>query len=135
MKSVLTTQFTKNTDVSPCADIQKLRDQYNLIVDSINHMNVKIDTPTEATNAIMGAKGRAMNTKVVLSNARQIDQYVARWLKSNDEVERNDLRNQCLAIIKDTNLIITSGSAQTAEERNAINIFRQAERYFNRSCK
>lgn len=135
MKSVLTTQFAKNTDVSTCADIQKLRDQYNLIVDSINNMKVKIDTPTEATAAIMGAKGRAMNTKVVLSNARQIDQYVARWLRSNDEMEREDLRNQCLSIIKDTSLIITSGGAQTAEERNAINIFRQAERYFNKSCK
>jgi hypothetical protein len=135
MKSVLTTQFTKNTDVSACADIQKLRDQYNLIVDSICKMNVKIDTPTEATAAIMGAKGRAMNTKVVLSNARQIDQFVARWLRSKDEMEREDLMNQCLSIIKDTNLIITSGGAQTAEERNAVNIFRQAERYFNKSCK
>ena len=135
MKSVLTTQFTKNTDVSACSDIQKLRDQYNLIVDSIGKMNVKIDTPTEATAAIMGAKGRAMNTKVVLSNARQIDQFVARWLRSKDEMEREDLMNQCLSIIKDTNLIITSGGAQTAEERNAVNIFRQAERYFNKSCK
>jgi hypothetical protein len=135
MKSVLTTQFTKNTDVSACSDIQKIRDQYNLIVDSIGKMNVKIDTPTEATAAIMGAKGRAMNTKVVLSNARQIDQFVARWLRSKDEMEREDLMNQCLSIIKDTNLIITSGGAQTAEERNAVNIFRQAERYFNKSCK
>jgi GMP synthase-like glutamine amidotransferase len=76
-----------------------------------------------------------MNTKVVLSNARQIDQFVARWLRSKDEMEREDLMNQCLSIIKDTNLIITSGGAQTAEERNAVNIFRQAERYFNKSCK
>ena len=135
MKSVLTTQFTKNTDVSACSDIQKLRDQYNLIVDSINNMNVKIETPTEATATIMGAKGRVMNTKVVLSNARQIDQYVARWLRSNDEVERNDLKTQCQAIIKDTNLIIATGSTQTTEERKAINIFRQAERYFNKTCK
>ena len=76
-----------------------------------------------------------MNTKVVLSNARQIDQYVARWLRSNDEVERNDLKTQCQAIIKDTNLIIATGSTQTTEERKAINIFRQAERYFNKTCK
>ena len=135
MKSVLTSQFTKNIDISACQDIQKLRNQYNMIVDSINNMNVKIETPTEATTNIMGAKGRAMNTKVVLSNARQIDQIVARWLRSRDEVERVDLKKQCQGIIKDTNVIINTGSTQTAEERNAISIFRQAEKYFNKSCK
>jgi hypothetical protein len=83
----------------------------------------------------MGAKGRVMNTKIILSNARQLDQNVARWLRSNDQVEREDLKMQCMGIIKDTNLIINSGGGQTAEERNAINIFRQAEKYFNKSCK
>ena len=135
MKSVLTSQFTKNTDISACPDIQKMRDQYNLVVDSINHLNVKIDTPTEATTNIMGVKGRAMNTKMILSNARQIDKKVASWLRSNDEVEREDLKKQCQGIIKDTNIIISTGSIQTAEERNAVNIFRQAEKYFNKSCK
>jgi hypothetical protein len=134
MKSVLTSQFTKNTDISACPDIQKMRDQYNLVVDSINHLNVKIDTPTEATTNIMGVKGRAMNTKMILSNARQIDKNVASWLRSNDEVEREDLKKQCQGIIKDTNIIISTGSIQTAEERNAVNIFRQAEKYFNKSC-
>jgi hypothetical protein len=137
MKSVLTSQFTKDTIVSQCPDIQKLRDQYNLIVDSINGIDVKIESANvlDASGAIMGAKGRVMNTKIILSNARQLDQSVARWLRSNDQVEREDLRMQCLGIIKDTNLIINSGGGQTAEERNAINIFRQAEKYFNKSCK
>ena len=137
MKSVLTTQFTKDTIVSQCPDIQKLRDQYNLIVDSINGIDVKIESANvlDASGAIMGAKGRVMNTKIILSNARQLDQNVARWLRSNDQVEREDLKMQCMGIIKDTNLIINSGGGQTAEERNAINIFRQAEKYFNKSCK
>ena len=137
MKSVLTTQFTKDTIVSQCPDIQKLRDQYNLIVDSINGIDVKMESANilEASGAIMGAKGRVMNTKIILSNARQLDQNVARWLRSNDQVEREDLKMQCMGIIKDTNLIINSGGGQTAEERNAINIFRQAEKYFNKSCK
>ena len=137
MKSVLTTQFTKDTIVSQCPDIQKLRDQYNLIVDSINGIDVKIESANvlDASGAIMGAKGRVMNTKIILSNARQLDQSVARWLRSNDQVEREDLKMQCMGIIKDTNLIINSGGGQTAEERNAINIFRQAEKYFNKSCK
>ena len=137
MKSVLTTQFTKDTIVSQCPNIQKLRDQYNLIVDSINGIDVKMESANilEASGAIMGAKGRVMNTKIILSNARQLDQNVARWLRSNDQVEREDLKMQCMGIIKDTNLIINSGGGQTAEERNAINIFRQAEKYFNKSCK
>jgi hypothetical protein len=137
MKSVLTSQFTKDTIVSQCPDIQKLRDQYNLIVDSINGIDVKMESANilEASGAIMGAKGRVMNTKIILSNARQLDQNVARWLRSNDQVEREDLKMQCMGIIKDTNLIINSGGGQTAEERNAINIFRQAEKYFKKSCK
>jgi hypothetical protein len=135
IKSVLTAQFTKDTIDSPCPDIQKVRDQYNLVVDSINSLNVKIETISEAADGIMGAKGRALNTKIILSNARQIDQNVARWLRSRDEVEREDIKSQSLGIIKDTKLLINASSVQTAEERNAINIFRQAERYFNKSCK
>jgi hypothetical protein len=76
-----------------------------------------------------------MNTKMILSNARQIDQNVASWLRSKDEVERDDLKKQCQSIIKDTNIIISTSSIQTAEERNAVNLFRQAEKYFNKSCK
>ena len=135
IKSVLTAQFTKDTIDSPCPDIQKVRDQYNLVVDSINRLNVKLETVSEAADGIMGAKGRALNTKIILSNARQIDQNVARWLRSRDEVEREDIKSQSLGIIKDTKLLINASSVQTAEERNAINIFRQAERYFNKSCK
>ena len=135
MKSVLTSQFTKDSVVNACPDIQKVRDQYNMLVDSIQNINVKMEAAADATSGIMGAKGRTLNTKVVLSNARQIDQYVARWLRSHDEVEREDLKAQCQNIIKDTNVIITTGSAQTAEERKAIYIFRQAEKYFKKSCK
>ena len=88
MKSVLTSQFTKDSVVNACPDIQKVRDQYNMLVDSIQNINVKMEAAADATSGIMGAKGRTLNTKVVLSNARQIDQYVARWLRSHDEVER-----------------------------------------------
>lgn len=135
MKSVLTTQFTRQTNTSPCPDIQKAYDEYNLIVDSISRLNVKIENPGESASGIMGAKGRALNTKVVLSNARQLDQNVARWLRSHDEAERVDLKAQSQAIIKDTNAIIHTGSTQTAEERRALNIFRQAEQYFNKTCR
>ena len=64
-----------------------------------------------------------------------MDTLISRWLKSNDPVERADLTKQCQNIIKDTRVIIGSGSGSTEEERNAIKIFRRAETYFNNTCK
>lgn len=134
LKATLTAQFPKNEETSPCPDIQQAHDQYNLYVDSIAAVKVVFEeAPT--TDGIFDAKTQAKNAKVILANARQIDNLVARWIISRDEVERTDIVTQIRGIIKDTEIIIKSSGRLSAEEQRTVNIFRQAEKYFNKTCK
>ena len=136
LQATLAAQFPKNDDSSPCPDIQQARDQYNLLVDSIQNMRVTVAASTsDALGAVGGEEGRALNAKLILANARQLDNTVARWLVSKDEMEREDLVTQCRDIIKDTSVMIGSGRARTQEEQNAVALFRKAEQYFYKVCR
>ena len=136
LQATLAAQFPKNDDSSPCPDIQQARDQYNLVADSIQNMKVVVSAGvSDALGAVGGDEGRALNAKLILSNARQLDNTVARWLVSKDEMEREDLVAQCRDLIKDTSVMIGSGRVHTQEEQNAVALFRKAEQYFNKVCK
>lgn len=136
LQATLAAQFPKNSDSSDCPDIQQARDQYNLLADSLQHFSVAIESSaSDALAALGGEDGKALNAKLILANARMLDNMVARWLVSKDEVEREDLVAQCRDIIKDTSVMIGSGRAHTQEEQNAVNLFRKAEQYFNKVCK
>lgn len=135
LKETLTTQFQKNPETSPCPTVQENRDQYNLLVDSIAGIKVQINAGDAGSIADMEPKERAVNNKIILANTRLLDKMVARWLLSNDPIERKDILKQCENIIKDTKTMLSTGSATTAEDRNAINIFHKAEQYFNKTCK
>ena len=133
LKATLVAQFPKNTDKSQCPDIQQAHDQYNLYVDSIQNMRASVAENPMAT--IGGSEGRALNAKSIITNARLLDSTVSRWLVSRDEMERADFEKQCRNIIKDTSVMIGSSSGQTPEERNAVTLFRNAEKYFKQTCK
>lgn len=135
LKATLAAQFPKNEETSACPDIQQAHDQYNLYVDSIAAVKVVLETDVPSTEGIFDAKTQAKNAQVILANARQIDNLVARWIISRDEVERDDLITQIRGIIKDTNIIIKSSGRLSAEVQRTVDIFRQAEKYFNRTCK
>jgi hypothetical protein len=137
LKATLVQQFPVNTDDSPCPDVLQAYEQYNQIVDSLTKMKVTVQQADVIgqTSIVFDTKDRAKNAKVVFANARQIDSMVSRWLTSRDELERADLVSQCRSIIKDTDIILKSGGILTPEERNAANIFRQAEKYFNKTCR
>lgn len=136
LKETLVAQFPKNNDSSPCPHIQQARIQYNLIADSIRHLNVTLEaSASDAMAAIGGAEGRALNARSILANARLLDSTVSRWLVCRDETEREDLVTQCRNIIKETSLMIGNGHGSTLEERNAVKLFRQAEQFFKRTCK
>lgn len=137
LKQTVVAQFPKNENTSACPDIQAARDQYNLTADSIQAISVAMETqPVSPIEAVMGSKkGRAVNAKAILYNARQIDNAVATWLYSKDETQRRDMERLCRNLIKDTKVFINSGKATTPEEKNAINIFLKAENYFNKTCK
>ena len=136
LQATLAAQFPKNDNSSPCPDIQQARDQYNLLADSIQDMKVSISaSASDALGAVGGEEGRALNAKLILANAHQLDNTVARWLVSKDEMEREDLVTQCRDIIKDTSVMIGSGRARTQEEQNAVALFRKAEQYFYKVCR
>lgn len=131
IKQALTEQFPKKTITSPCPTVQQARDQYNAIVDSIQLVNVTLDTI--ASNN--GPKDHTLIAKNVLSSARMLDSAVTRWLVSKDETERADLIAECRSIINDTSALINENRPQTAEEQQAVDLFRKAEQYFRKVCK
>ena len=135
IKATMTAQYPKNTDYSPCPDIQSARDQYNLYVDSIAAIKVQVNEAGGGLELLGGSKGRALDTKTILANARHLDKMTSRWLISKDELEREDLSHQCESLIKDTQVLINAGNPQSSEDQNAVKIFRQAEKYFKNSCK
>lgn len=136
LKATLTAQYQHNNDSSACPVIQDYINQYNLKVDSLTSMKVQVETPAEVAEKVMGAKGNEANEangKIVLANARQIDSKVSRWLTSRNASERADLVRECQNIIRDTKqIIITLPQAKWSE---TIKIFRQAEQYFNKTCR
>lgn len=82
-----------------------------------------------------GGGGAGVNAKSLLSKARQIDAAVARWLLSNDPIERRDIVLQCEGIIKDVNASVKSAGVYSAEQRQALSVFRGAEQYFRKNCQ
>ena len=139
LKKTLVNQFPKNSEDgegSPCPDIQQARDEYNQFVDSIQNFKVTLEVIVPEEAAVDGSvEGRELNAKLILSNARMLDNTIARWLVSRDKTEREDLIEQCRDIINDTSLMIGNSNGQTPEERNAISLFRKAEKYYNKVCK
>ncbi len=144
MKQLLQGQFPAKTDKCPCPDIQAIWDSYNLYVDSINSMKCRIRTVARAAagGAANGAGRKigggipaaGVNAGYILTQARRIDNAVSRWLTSKDVRERADLKKQCQEIIQLMKGTMTQ-KAQTAEQRNAIRILKEAIRYYNTICK
>lgn len=128
MKSTVQGQFQTKNVQSPCPDVQTAWDQYNQYVDSIAAMKC------EVVAAGGGPNVSADDLKVLMVKARQIDQTVSRWLISTDPIERQDLITDAQSNIKSGNEIIGGRTGSTVEQKRAINLFRAAERYFNRTC-
>jgi hypothetical protein len=136
MKETLIEQFPKNNEESRCPEVQQARDKYNSLVDSIQAIKVDVNTAISESGAASPiVDGKSLNAAEILSNARILDQTVSKWLASNDPAERSDLIAQGRSIIKDVNLMIGGKQAQSAEESNAIKVFRKAEKYFYKVCK
>ena len=130
-RRVLLTQFPARKNASDCPDLGRLTDQYNAYVDSIGLMTCKVRAADEGFAPDVG---RDLDTKMVYSQARQLDKAVARWLVSKDDLERQDLVVQCLDIIEDMNVLLSRQKVKTAEDQRAVRVFRQAEQYFRKTC-
>ncbi len=129
-KDVLLTQFSAKQGQSPCPLLQEATDQYNHYVDSIANHFCRIEAPEEPGEV------KTLDIKMIYAQARQIDKSVARYLVSKDELERYDLVTQCNEIIKDISGILSRYPyVMSAEEENAVRVYRQAEQYFKKTCK
>ena len=129
-RTLLLTQFPARKNETACGTLHDLTEQYNQVVDSIAAATCRIRV--QAGPALDGGKG--LDAKMIYSQARQLDKAVARWLVSQDDFERRDLVGQCMDIIDDMNAILASQRPRTADEQQAVRVFRQAEQYFRKTC-
>ena len=132
LKETLVKQYPHQDAQSPCPDIQQARDAYNAYVDSIASMECKVVASNAGGKGIGGA---GVSPKLLLSKARQIDTSVARWLLSTDPIERRDIITNVENIIKTTNETVASEGVWTPEQKQALSVFREAERYFKNNCQ
>lgn len=130
-KKVLLTQYPAKDAQSPCPDLQDALQQYNHYVDSIGMLNCILRQNDEAA----WDDGKPLDTKLLYTQTRQLDKAVARWLVSKDELERKDLVTQCQDIIQDVTAMIRQHQVTTAEEKQAVQAYNQAEQYFRKTCK
>ena len=132
LKSTLLGQFEKKDIQSACPDIQDGWDEYNNYVDSIANLKVTLETG-DKSDSVGGMPVGGL--KILIAKSRQLDGIVSHWLVCADPVERRDLINQGLNIVKEMDALIGKRTGHTAEQQKAIAIYRAAERYFRNTCK
>lgn len=136
MKDLLMKQYEPLTAISPCPDIQEARDAYNLYVDSIARFRcvLREESPVVILEDDGEMTSGEFDAQNVLSVARQIDNMVSRWMVSNDAVERHDLVRRCSELVQKTSVMIGNRRVRSAEHQRAIDLFRSAEKFFEKTC-
>lgn len=129
LKEQLVEQYPHKDIQSPCSDLQQIWDTYNTYTDSISRINCKV---VSSGASRIGDDG--INARLLLTKARQIDAAVARYLLSTDPIERRDIIFQTETTIKTVHQAVSSQGVYTAEQRQALSVFREAERYFKNNC-
>ena len=130
LKETLIKQYPKKESQHPCPDLQQALEKYNTYTDSIAGMKCRVMDG----DAVKGMLGEGVNERMLLSKARQIDTSVSRWLMTNDPIERRDIIQNVENVIKNVNADVKSQGVYTAEQRQALSVFREAERYFKNNC-
>ena len=133
LKRNLLEQFPAKQQSSPCQDMQTAYDEYNQYVDSISQIKCTLES-FGGTGTAASAEISAEGTKIIASKARFIDNLVSRWLVSTDPTERRDIVRRIQSQIDDVNELIGDRSGNTPQQRQAIEMFRAAESYFQKTC-
>ena len=129
LKEQILGQYPHKDMQSPCSDIQMAWDAYNEYTDSIAQIKCRyVPSSTSRT------EGDGVSAKILLARARQIDAAVSRFLLSTDPIERRDIIIQTEKTINNVHTTIESQGVYTTEQRQALTIFREAERYFKNNC-
>ena len=129
LKEQLAEQYPHKDIQSPCSDLQQIWDTYNTYTDSISRINCKV-----VSAGVTRIAGDGVSARLLLTKARQIDAAVARYLLSTDPIERRDIIFQTENTIKTVHQSISSQGVYTTEQRQAVQVFREAERYFRNNC-
>ncbi len=130
LQNTLKKQYPRKDTLTSCPDLQQIFEKYNMYADSIARMKCKlVDTSAEK-----GMLSNGVSERMLLSKARVIDSSVARWLLSADPLERRDIIKNIDNIIKTMNEDIKSQGVYTKEQREALSVFREAERYYRNNC-
>ena len=129
LKNQLMEQYPRKNDISHCPDIQQAWDAYNAYTDSISSMNCKVAAAAKPRMA-----GDGISARMILTKARQVDEAVSRYLMSADPIERRDIVIQTENLIKSCNETINGQGVFTADQQQAVRVFRDAERYFRYNC-
>lgn len=131
-QKALVAQFPVRQCTAPaCPDMKDAVEQYNHYVDSLKLIRCEVKLPDPGDLADV----KELDPKMLYAQARQLDKAVARWLVSKDQLERQDLLQQCRDIIEDMDSILEQGRAVTPEEQQALKVYRQAVQYFKKTCK
>ncbi|MBP5398332.1 MAG: hypothetical protein J6Y32_06905 [Bacteroidales bacterium] len=128
LKNGLMAQYQKRSSESLCDCIYENTENYNLYVDSLSRLQVKM--PEAARQVVV----RGVNAQSLLSIAQKIDISVSRWLASSNSKERKDIEKECRRLIRSGNDDIDSKGVYTQEQKDARTAFKQAEAYFNKTC-
>ena len=132
LKKNLLEQYPPKTDSTPCPDLTSVWATYNQYVDSVKSIHCVL-AQDDNSGGELGIP--TDNGKVILMKARQLDRTVSRWLVSKDANERRDLIRTGQGLIDEVNGIIGNRQGSNQAQRQAISMFRAAERYFNNTCK
>ena len=131
LKELLMKQYPKKNVENSCPDVQQAWDAYNMYADSISAMKCRVVAVSSGSKVIP----EGISARLLLSRARQIDTAVARWLLSADPIERRDIVLRMEELIKTVNTAVSTQGVYSAEQRKALSVFREAERYFRMNCR
>ena len=129
LKDQLAEQYPRKEIQSLCPEIQQTLETYNAYTDSISQIKCKY-VPSNAGK--IASDG--LNARMLLTKARQIDAAVSRYLLSTDPIERRDIILQTENTIKTVHEAINGQRVYTDDQRQALQVFREAERYFRNNC-
>lgn len=124
----LEAKYPKVETTSECPQIQKMLEDYNSYVDSIAKLaDIKAEFAHKRPKLTVSADQ-------LLAVARMVDANVSSYLVSNDVVEKADLVKRNKKLIDDINKKLFKNMRMDKEQRKALTLFKNAEKYFNETC-
>lgn len=129
MKSLFLQQFSPHEGTSVCPAVNQAWEEYNSYISEVSALECEVSLTGAA-----GVAGDGVNDRLLLSKARQIDTMVSRFMLTTDVIERRDIIAKCEAVVEEVNALLEQQGVKTDEQKRALNVFREAQRYFKANC-